>query len=973
MPGSNRPTRRDWPEIPKGEHFVKLNFIRDIVSRREFMEQCGWIAAGSALSPMLFEGEDRGQIPGNHDSLKNPYGSGYFGAWITDDFGLPAFHYTCDQTTDPKATTLVDPVFRSPTDHPHQVGNDRLVAAVSNYGYIQVRQDEGSPKFLNDYSPEQGQFGAGVGYLTDGKVILSTFFPGTGETFDRVFGMGYLRKRVSGAGYAIDHVIFAPFGDDPVLVSQVTIVNHGVSTAELRWVEYWGCQIYQFSYRSWMQAFLEGLPSKAVELRRRFGERFTHRFHHLDGNIGLLETKQFLGRTAEDERLWQAVKDAVAASASVGGISNAHALGGTARMEDLDPPGTFLVSLDGPAQGFATDGKAFFGSSGVLQPAGLLQGLDGDLSAHGPESAMLLERRINLAPGESRTLRFLYGYLPKGVELTSLTTKYRKEGSSSWARSSDRWKQSGLRFATSSAPWVERELTWSHYYLRSNLTYDDFFNEHILSQGQIYQYIMGLQGAARDPLQHALPFLFSDPTIVKEILRYTLKEVRSDGSIPYGIVGHGVPMPTSQDDASDLPLWLIWVACEYILATRDFAFLNEEVSLSAIPDPTTGKECVRNLLARCYRYMIDGVGTGPHGLMRMLMDDWLDGLVYQAVPLKWREEYMRVGESVLNSAMASYVFDRYASVLACVGWEPDLVADARQKAEHHRQAVRAQWTGRWFRRAWLGPHLGWIGIDSLWIEPQSWAIIGGAATPEQSGKLVLAIDELLRRPSPIGAMRWSPGLRSKEKKIPPGAKARVCPSLNGTLIWALSNLDGKMAWDEWKKNSLATHAEVYPDVWYGTWSGPDAYNGVSRRSPGRQDPSAAVLRTGTSDVSSLDFPVMNMHPHAWPLYTAAKVLGLEFTPNGAIIRPSLPLETYCFASPLFGFEKSPRGYEGWYAPTGSAGNWTIVLHLPPAEVRNLTRKRVNGSEMPLRRASDGSIEIRGESTSGKPLRWSIMA
>lgn len=947
--------------------------IQNNVSRRGFMERCGWIVAGSALSPRMLRGEVGAPVSSSSELTDDAYGSGHFGNWITDEFGLPAFRYTCNQTVDPKAIALVDSAFRSPTDQTHQVGNDRLVAAVSNYGYVQVRQDEGSPKFLNDYSPERGQFGGGIGYLTDGKAILSTFFPGTGDTFDRVFGMGYLQKKVSGSGYDIDHVIFAPFGDDPVLVSQVTIVNRNKSAKELRWVEYWGCQIYQFSYRSWLQASVEGLPSKAVDLRRKFGDRFSHQFHLLERDHGLIETKHFLGRTVEDEHLWQAVKDIVAGNTGAGGISNAQAVGGVARMEDLDPPGTFLVSLDGPAQGFATDGKAFFGTGGVLRPTGLLRQLDEDLSAHGPESAMLLERSMNLAPGESKTLRFLYGYLPKGADLPSLMHKYQAEGPSLWGRSSDQWKQNGVRFAASSAPWVERELAWSHYYVRSNLTYDDFFNEHILSQGEIYQYIMGLQGAARDPLQHALPFLFSDPKIVREVLRYTLREVRSDGSIPYAIVGHGVPMPTTQDDASDLPLWLIWVACEYMLATRDFAFLNEEVSLQGIPNSSTGKDCVRDLLARCYRYMIDGVGTGPHGLMRMLMDDWLDGLVYQAVPLKWREEYLRVGESVLNSAMASYVFDQYASVLTCVGWEPDLAVDARRKAEHHRQAVRAQWTGRWFRRGWLGPELGWIGSDSLWIGPQSWAIIGGAATPEQSGKLVSSIDEFLRHPSPIGATRWSPGLRSKEKKIPSGAKDRVCPSLNGILIWALTNVDGAMAWDEWKKNSLARHAEVYPDVWYGTWSGPDAYNGVSRRWPGGQDPSAAVMGTGTSDMSSLDYPVMNMHPHAWPLYTAAKVLGLEFTPNGAIVRPSLPMKAYRFASPLFGFEKSSRGYEGWYAPSGGAGDWTIALYLPQQETRNFTRKRVNGSEIALHREPDGAIEIRGESTLGKPLRWSITA
>ena len=33
------------------------------------------------------------------------YGSGYFGNWMEDEFGLPAFRYNCDQINDPKAVT----------------------------------------------------------------------------------------------------------------------------------------------------------------------------------------------------------------------------------------------------------------------------------------------------------------------------------------------------------------------------------------------------------------------------------------------------------------------------------------------------------------------------------------------------------------------------------------------------------------------------------------------------------------------------------------------------------------------------------------------------------------------------------------------------------------------------------------------------------------------------------------------------
>jgi hypothetical protein len=46
-----------------------------------------------------------------------------------------------------------------------------------------------------------------------------------------------------------------------------------------------------------------------------------------------------------------------------------------------------------------------------------------------------------------------------------------------------------------------------------------------------------------------------------------------------------------------------------------------------------------------------------------------------------------------------------------------------------------------------------------------------------------------------------------------GTNGGVWPSINGTLVWALARVDGDMAWDEWVKNSLAAHAEAYPEVW----------------------------------------------------------------------------------------------------------------------------------------------------------------
>jgi len=121
---------------------------------------------------------------------KRAIGSGNFGRWVEDEFGQPAYRYTCNQMKDPRAITPVNPDWREPVEHSHQVGNDRLVAIVSNNGTIRVRQDEGSPKYLNDYYLPEQQYAGGFGYLTDGQNILSTLYTGEESDFERIFGTG---------------------------------------------------------------------------------------------------------------------------------------------------------------------------------------------------------------------------------------------------------------------------------------------------------------------------------------------------------------------------------------------------------------------------------------------------------------------------------------------------------------------------------------------------------------------------------------------------------------------------------------------------------------------------------------------------------------------------------------------------------------------------------------------------------------
>jgi hypothetical protein len=410
-------------------------------------------------------------------------------------------------------------------------------------------------------------------------------------------------------------------------------------------------------------------------------------------------------------------------------------------------------------------------------------------------------------------------------------------------------------------------------------------------------------------------------------------------------------------------LWLLWTASEYVLSTRDADFLNERIPVrfSAKHGST---DSVRNLLARCYRHQINDVGIGQHDIVRMLADDWNDGLLATWAQSAFSESVEK-GESVLNSAMSAWVFDEYARLLRYVGDSSGLHKEASMTAERNRQVVLAQWNGKWFKRAWLGPKLGWLGDDTLWIEPQPWAMVAGVTTPEQTHELVRNIDQLLRR-GPLGASQMSdgPDMRSGgAASVGTLERGAIWPSLNQTLVWALAGIDKEMAWDEWKKNSLARHAEVYPDLWYGVWSGNDSYNSTLNKLPG--------AAANEQFFHGTDFPVLNLHSHACYLYGATKLLGIDFTEGGVKVSPALPVESYRFDSPLLGVAKSAGGrYEGWYAPS-RPGDWTIEIRLPGKLAAAVSRAEVNGTRCPLKRLADGTIQLQGPSALHAPLRWAL--
>ncbi|MCK4780459.1 MAG: hypothetical protein KAT57_09745, partial [Candidatus Lokiarchaeota archaeon] len=189
----------------------------------------------------------------------------------------------------------------------------------------------------------------------------------------------------------------------------------------------------------------------------------------------------------------------------------------------------------------------------------------------------------------------------------------------------------------------------------------------------------------------------------------------------------------------------------------------------------------------------------------------------------------------------------------------------------------------------------------------------------------------------------------------------------------------EMAWDEWKKNTLAFHAEAFPDIWYGIWSGPDTYNSDLSRYHGQThffeyfitgDPKdKKIMLEDPFGVNWTDFPVMNLHPHAWPLYNIIHLIGARFTKEGIEFSPTLPKEIYNFSSPILGFKKTEEGYSGWYAPLVD-DNWKVTLNLGEDELKQFIRLEINETENEISFIGD-QIVFYGRSEQNKPLRWKI--
>ncbi len=759
-------------------------------------------------------------------------GSGAFGRWTVDVDGLPAYRYSLDNASDERALwTLSDDSTRR--DHLFQIGNDRVIGVVDTDGFVQLFLKDRGPTFLNRVDRFQGRSGGGYSWIitADGDAWASAYGLKRASTeVERVFGVQAARLRAADGDLVLTHQVTAPPGDLPFVIDEITIENLGAPTTVTH-VEVWDVNRHTLS----LQLLRSGGLSPSVPA---------------DGD---------------------AARDALNADYRVAAVpdgADAMRLRHTttkgspsdpAGPEPLDdhPLDIVLVALDDRSrQGrFITDRALFFGAGDVAHPDAVFTDLDAsaplvEQSAAGEPGMLGHSVALALGTGEQVTLRYAFGAVRADEPLPVGELPDDARGATAQAA------RAAMPFvAVDAAPRLHREMAWHAAQLLGATAYDASFGVHHTVQGSTYQYLHGLDGAARDYALFAVPLAYLRPDLARENLRLIARMTfATTGQISYASAGFGMTEDAIVHSApSDLDLFFLWALAEYVVATGDTAFLDDENPYW--PPDAAAPASMREHARRAARHLIDEVGTGPHGLVRVGTGDWSDGIVMRASD---RAVATSVGESVPNSQMATWVLPVAAAAL----FAGDPLADELNAfAALLRAELAEEWTGAWFRRAWFDvdePN-GDAAID---LESQVWALIGDTfADDAQRDVLIDSVFTRLDEPSAVGATLVEGG--------------QMWHAITALLTWGYNRSRPDLAYRSLKNHTMAAHAMHLPAQWFGVWSGPDG-----------------LIPTGGTWASPAtpmtDWPVMNANQHALPLLALIRSTGLEPGSDGALhLRPAV--------------------------------------------------------------------------------------
>lgn len=568
----------------------------------------------------------------------------------------------------------------------------------------------------------------------------------------------------------------------------------------------------------------------------------------------------------------------------------------------------WMALAGAPVSGHDCDREKFLGMyHGFHNPAAVEAGRCGNSEGSSDNLCGAFQADVDLAPGESRDVIVLLGVGKVGAEGKAALA--RCGDARSVARELDALKRhwhaqlDSLRVQTPDPDFDHMVNVWNPYNALVTFAWSRscslvYTGEHRDGLGY------------RDSVQDVLGVASAIPEAARDRLELMLTGQDSTGGAQPEIKpwahkpGH---MPPTRPDAyrSDDCLWLFNAVPAYVNETGNEAFYRK-----VLPYADQGEATVLGHLRRALEFNLER--TGAHGLPCGLLADWNDCL-----KLGYH------GESAFVAFQVRLGLDAYARICGRLGEaaERDWALGERAKLDAAIQA--SCWDGDWF--IWAIAEDGTVfGTQrspegQVYLNTQAWAVLSGAATPEQARRSLDTVHARLA--TPYGVTLCEPPFQDTSVAVMRAVLFNPGNKENGgifshTQSWAVlaellrGNLDRGYAYYRAflpaAQNESADRREIEPYV--------HCQSTLSPHSP----------KAGASRVPWLSGTA------SWACYTASQwILGIRPELDGLRIDPRIPSDWDGFTA-----ERVFRGFRV-----------TVAVANPQHCEGSVRRLRIDGQDM----------------------------
>ena len=399
-----------------------------------------------------------------------------------------------------------------------------------------------------------------------------------------------------------------------------------------------------------------------------------------------------------------------------------------------------IFSVNADIDGFDTDRDSFLGAYGENRaPEVVMTGKAKNSVASGWAPVGSHQINISLAPGESRDLVFVLGYVEnkKDEKWEGLNKVNRKLAEAMLAKF-DTAEKADQALADLKAYWngllshftvssseekLDRMVNIWHQYqcmVTFNMSRSASYFESGIGRG------MGF----RDSCQDLLGFVHLIPDRARQRILDIASTQFEDGS-----AYHQYQPLTKKGNAdigsgfNDDPLWLIAGTAAYIKETGDYSILDE---ITPYDNDASRATDFMEHLRRSFNYTVNHLG--PHGLPLIGRADWNDCLNLNCFSEEPGESFQTFGpsegpnaESVFIAGMFVKYGKDYAAICRHRGLEEEAKEAEKQIKKMEQTVLDAGWDGEWYLRAY-DHYKHKIGSKEceegkIFIEPQGFCVI----------------------------------------------------------------------------------------------------------------------------------------------------------------------------------------------------------------------------------------------------------